>query len=87
MRRFYKKNPFPFKTYIELIPAISEMFSLKPCLSLSLYDRELITAEKILIIQGNRALKIYLNIRCVVCTFFIKKVHHNHCFFITVQMK
>lgn len=68
-----QKPLFPSKKHIELIPTISEMFSLKPCLSLSLYDRELITAEKILILQGNRILKIYLNIKCVVCTFFIKK--------------
>lgn len=72
---FSQKAPYPFKKQIELIPTISEMFSIKPCLSWSLYNRELITEEKLLIIQGNRTLNTYLNIWCVICLlgFFHKK--------------
>lgn len=57
-----QKTLYPFKKHIESIPTVSETFSIKPSLSLSLYDRDLIIAEKLLIIQGNRTLKIYLNI-------------------------
>lgn len=53
------------------------MLSIKQPLSLTLYNRDLITAENSLAnIQGNRTLKIDLNIWCVVCWLvflFIKK--------------